>query len=209
MKKIIYLFLSSTLFSYAQTEKNTDNKKITVGINSSFFSNFELDFNPGYEFSTQLTLQKNKSKFSIGPVWLLCKVYDINNFRGGIFSYQYFPVQNKKFNFYLIYDLSFTAERNAWQRYMEYDNGKFDWIKFNSRMNYLKNQFGYGFTMKIYNGFYLNQSMSLGLEYYNYYTNSETSNNPKLSAVYKSGNIFSNSGTCSFLRLGIGYNFEK
>ncbi len=208
---IILFFLSSfSVLAQGDYVPKLYNKKAVWGCQANYFNNFDLNFKAGIGFSTSVLLKKQNHTFAIGPMWWIDKNYEVNTFRGGIFSYQYFPNKhNKRIHFYFIYDLAYTFEKSGWDRNMRYGPNTYYNVSYKTSWHSLKNQLGYGFNVNIYKGLYLTQGMSIGVEYYN--TNSETKvkENPSLSSTYSSGNIFSGSGTSSFLKLGIGYNYEK
>lgn len=179
------------------------------GLQANYFNNFDLNFKAGVLLSTSVTAQKNKSQFAIGPMWWADNNYKADIFRGAIFSYQYSPfVTNSKINFYFIYDLVYTYQKTGWDKSVQYGNTYYN-VSYKTNWHSLKNQVGYGFNVNLYKGLYITQSMSIGIEYYNTGSKTEVKDNPSLSNTYSSGNIFSGSGTSSFLKFGIGYNFEK
>ncbi|MDZ4757177.1 MAG: hypothetical protein SGJ10_03430 [Bacteroidota bacterium] len=213
MLKKIYILLFSLLigfFTFAQIV-NYPAKKIEIqhGFSANYFTNSELNFKSHNHFSTNFSLSKSNQIFSIGTIFGSTKNDNLNFFKGGIFSYQYFPNKtNKRFNFYFIYDFIYTFEKSGWEREMQF-SGNNEHVTFNSPWHSLKNQVGYGFNVNIYKGFYLTQSMSIGIEYYNFVSKTVVKNQPQLSSTYSSGNIFSGSGTSSLLKLGMGYHFKK
>jgi hypothetical protein len=211
---LIYMFLFTNLSGFAQSDSvsiiKKENKKMTLGANISYFINFDLSFKDGFSFTTAAVLIKANHLISIAPVWWIDKNRNANFFKGGMLSYQFFPNKNRKrINFYFIYDLVFTFEKNEWEKNLEYNPQQYYDVSFKSIWHSLKNQAGYGFNINICKGFYINQSMSVGIEYYNYTSKTDVKGNPNLTSKYSSGNIFSNSGACSFLKIGVGYNFEK
>jgi hypothetical protein len=208
----VYLLLLTNLSGFAQSDSllKKENKKIIFGTNLSYCPNFDLSFNDGFLFATGAVIKKDKHSISLAPVWWADKNRDVNFFKGGMLSYQFFPYKNRKrTNFYFIYDLAFTFVKDDWEKNMEYFPKQFYDVTFQSRVHSLKNQIGYGFNVNIYKGFYINQSMSIGVEFYNFTSKTVVKDNPSFSSEYSSGNIFSSSNTCGFLKIGVGYNFEK
>lgn len=211
MKKLLLttLFLLTILAGFAQSDSIL-NKKITFGANISYYQNFDLNFKDGFLFSTALEIKKTKHSLSLAPVWWIDKNIDVNFFKGGLLSYKFFTIKKQKYlNFYFIYDLMFTFEKNDWERNMLYLTNQYFDVSFKSTWHSLKNQIGYGFNINIYKGFYINQGMSFGAEFYNYSSKTDVKDSPDLSSEYSSGNIFSNLKASSYLKIGVGYNFEK
>ncbi len=211
---VMNIFLLTNMSSFAQSDSvsilKKENKKITFSANSSYLMNFDLSFKDGFSFITAAVIKKANHNLSIAPVWWIDKNRNGNIFKGGMLSYRFFPSRNRKcLNFYFIYDLMFTFEKNEWEKNMEYIPKQYYDVSFKSRWHSLKNQVGYGFNINIYKGFYFNQSMSIGIEFYNYTSKTDVKDNPSLSSEYSSGNIFSDSNASSLLMIGIGYNFEK
>jgi len=208
----IALLLLTHLSGYTQPDSllKKENKKIVFGANISYYPSLDLAFNDGFSFTTGAVIKNNKHLISIAPVWWVDKNRNVNFFKGGMLSYQFYPYKNRKrIDFYFIYDLAFTFVKDEWERNMEYFPKQFYDVSFKSRLHSLKNQIGYGFNINIYKGFYINQSMSIGVEFYNYISKTVVKDNPSFSSEYSSGNIFSGSNTCGFLKIGVGYNFEK
>ena len=81
-------------------------------------------------------------------------------------------------------------------------------VDYKSKWQSLKNQIGYGFIIKIYKRIYINQSFSIGGEFYNYKSKTIVRENADYSNEYKSGNIFSKFESSYFIKTGIGYSFE-
>lgn len=209
---IINILFLAVLSGFAQSDSllKKQNKKINFGANIAYCPNFDLAFNDGFLFTTGAIIKKDKHSISLAPVWWIDKNIDVNFFKGGMLSYQFYPYKNqKRTNFYFIYDLLFTYEKDEWEKNMEFFPKQFYDVSFKSNVHSLKNQVGYGFNINICKGFYISQSMSVGVEFYNYTSKTVVKDNPNLSSEYSNGNIFSHSNTCGFLKIGIGYNFEK
>jgi hypothetical protein len=215
MKSIlINIFVLSCLFSFAQSDSisisKKESNKMTFGANILYFVNFDLSFKDGFLFATSAVIKNDKQSISIAPLWWIDKNKSTNFYKGGMLSYQFYPNGNRKsINFYFIYDLLYTFEKNEWERNMEYFPNQFYNVSFKSISNSMKNQVGYGFNINICRGFYINQSMSFGVEFYNYISKTIVKDNPSLSSEYSSGNLFSHTNASSFLKIGIGYNFKK
>jgi len=200
MKRLIAIFILAFLSFPGYSQSDTTNKqkanRLTFGTNISYFTDPDLYFNDGFAFTTSLAINKQKHSISIGPVWWFDKNQDVSIFRGGMASYQYFLNKNqKRINFYFIYDLAYTYEKNQWDTLMHFYpvlpiNQTYD-VTVTTKWQSVINQFGYGFNLNIYKGFYLNQSFSLGIEFYNYKSNQDVKDDTSLSSEYKSGNLFS------------------
>ncbi|MFA4851085.1 MAG: hypothetical protein WC868_05510 [Bacteroidales bacterium] len=210
----MYIFLFTNLFGFSQSDSSStlknEDKKVIFCADISYYTNFDLNFKDGFSFTTAAVIKNDKHSISVAPVWWIDKNRKANFFKGGMLSYKFSPSnRNKQINFYFIYDLVYTFEKNKWDKNMEYSPKQFYNVSFISRWHSLKNQVGYGFELNIYKGFYVNQSMSVGIEFYNYKSKTDVKDNASLSSEYSSGNIFSNVSPCGFLKIGIGYNFEK
>ena len=215
MKKLIVIFILAfsnfTGYSHSDTTSKEGANRLTFGTNISYFTALELYFNDGFAFATSFVIIKQKHSLFIGPVWWFDKNQDVSMFRGGMVSYQYFPRKDRgRINFFFIYDLVYTSEKNQWDTLMHFYpmlpiNQVYD-VTVTTKWQSMINQVGYGFNLNIYKGFYLNQSFSLGIEFYNYKSKADVKDDPGLSSEYSTGSIFSGSNANSVLKIGFGYN---
>ena len=215
MGKIVFFFffLSWTAMAHAQTEttiSSTENKsKPSFGLNLSYFTPPDLYFNNGFAFPTQLSLNTPKYTLLLGPVWWIDKNSDVSVFRGGMISGRYFSHKlGKRLNFYFLYDLVYLYENTEWATQMHFYpqlpvNQTYD-ATLTTKWRSVSNQFGYGFRINIYEGFYINQSFSIGIEFYSYQSETDIIEDPSLSSEHASGG----NGTSSFLKIGFGYDFK-
>jgi len=205
--------MSLALLAHSQTDSSLSNtkngNKPTLGLNISYFTEPDLYFNDGFAFPTLVSLNNEKYSLLLGPVWWIDKNENVSLFRGGMISYRYFAHKpNKYLNFFFIYDLVYLYEKTEIATQMHF----YPQLPVNQiynatntiRWHSLINQVGYGFKVNIYDGFYINQSFSLGIEFYGYRSETDVVEDPSLSSEYSSGG----NGTSSFLTIGFGYTFE-
>lgn len=182
-------------------------KAINFGINLSYTALLParvVAATPG------LVLNLNKFSFLIGP-----RIYLSNNtfnkskhLRGIQVSCKFFPngiSYEKRFNFYFLYDLAYSRiiTENNHQVYYHPDLQHYI-SNCTSTINYTTNLIGYGFQLNLIKGFYINQSLQLGLGIYK----------DKIVIIVPDKPILSETGTSSeepsfdaLIRLGFGYNF--
>ena len=182
-------------------------KAINFGINLSYTALLParvVAATPG------LVLNLNKFSFLIGP-----RTYLSNNtfnkskhLRGIQVSCKFFPngiSYEKRFNFYFLYDLAYSRiiTENNHQVYYHPDLQHYI-SNCTSTINYTTNLIGYGFQLNLIKGFYINQSLQLGLGIYK----------DKIVIIVPDKPILSEKGTSSeepsfdaMIRLGFGYNF--
>lgn len=212
-----YSWCVKSLFASAIIQPDTvhtDKENVIIfGFNAAHLVEPDFFYKDGVVFTTSLTLSLKQHFISAGPIWWFDKNRDVSIFRGGIISYHYYPCPSKKnINFHFLYDLTYTYEKQQWDTLMDFYPELSKSQTYNATVNIrwqsLANQVGYGFTLNIYNGFYLNQSFSFGIEFYNYRSKTEVHDAPVLSGEYTTGSIFSRSNASSFLKIGIGYQFE-
>ena len=219
MKKraLIAILSCSTTVSYPKSDTTitgeSNDTKIVLGVNVSYFTTPELYFNNGIAFTTAISVRKIQHSLLLGPVWWIDKNEDVNVFRGLMLTYKYFPHKSRKrLNFYFIYDIAYLYERKEWDTQLHFYpqipiNQVYN-VTITTKWQSLINQVGYGFNLNIYKGFYITQSFGLGIEFYNYSSNTEVKEDANLSYKNLSGNIFSENGASSFLKIGIAYDFE-
>lgn len=210
---LTFILLAGSLWSFAQDDliqkSSEKNKQLTFGANLSHFTNFNLNYTDGFSFVTSGVVNKGKCSISLGPIWWIDRNNYVNFFRGGMLSFQYYPDKTKRrINFYFINDFSYSFEKYHWNRNMKTINyTQYYNVEFKSFSQSLQEQIGYGINVKIYKGFYVNQSMTIGFEFYNYQSTTTVIEDPSLSSEYSTGNIFSASETKGYLKIGIGCNF--
>ncbi len=198
------------LMAYSQddTPGKTENK-LKFGVNVSAMPDLSFEFKNGVHLSTQFIASKNKISILFGPVWWVYKNKDTNKFKGGSISLRYFPQKmSRTLNFYFMYDLDYFLQTNEWSRYMQYTPSVSYNVDFKSKIQTLRNQVGYGFILKLYKGLFFTQSLSFGMDCYNYNSTTTVIENPSLSENYSSGNIFSNTHASSTLKAGIEFHFK-
>lgn len=208
---LIFFLIGFSFYSFSQTDslkRNTENKKKYFVFNISVLNDPDLSIKDGLTLSTVISLKLNKNLLQIGPLWWFDQNRNANFLKGGIFSYNYFPFKENNLNFYFIYDFAYVYKTDNWSREMKYDPISSSIVDYKSKWQSLKNQIGYGFIIKIYKRIYLNQSFSIGGEFYNYKSKTIVRENSDFSNEYKSGNIFSKFESCYFIKTGIGYSFE-
>jgi len=157
-----------------------------------------------------LVLNLNKFSFLIGPrTYLSNNTFDKSkHIRGIQVSCKIFPngiTYEKRFNFYFLYDLAYSriiTEHNH-QVYHHPDLQHY-MSDCTTTINYTTNFIGYGFQLNVIKGFYINQSLQLGLGTYK----------DKVVIIVPDKPILSEEGTSSeepsfdaMIRLGFGYNF--
>ncbi len=207
----LILFLS--ILSFAQPDSITTttdkNKRTSLGVNISHFTNFNLNYTDGFSFVSAVVISKRNYSIALGPIWWLDRNNYVNFFKGGMLSFQLYPNKtNKRINFYFIDDLSYTFEKYNWEKQIDLTPNKYYDVSFKSTWHALENQTGYGFNFRVYKGFYINQSMTIGFEFYNYTSKTIVKDNPSMSSEYSTGNILSGSNTKGYLKIGLGYNFK-
>lgn len=211
-KKGIHLFSFVIIFSitnptFSQSEGST--KKFKYGINSSLLFNSDLYFNDGLLFSSCFTIDKGRHSIETGPLWWKDKLDDSSPFRGVIVTYKYDPfVINKNLQFYVLLDLLYTFERNRYTEqinfYPDIPKNEEYTAEIDLFWNKLATQIGYGISYKVYKGFYLFQSFSLGIEFFNYQNSTQIQENSSLSYTYSNNE----SGTSHILKIGLGYKLK-
>jgi len=215
VRKIILIIsiFCLALLAHSQTDtaisNNESGSKLAFGVNISYFTAPELYFNDGFAFTSSLSVNKNKHTLLLAPVWWIDKNEDVSVFRGGLLAYQYFPHKpRKRINFYFIYDLAYLYEKKEWDTQIHFYPQKPINQVYNAivttKWRALVNQFGYGFNLRLFKGLYLNQSFSIGMEFYSYKSETDVKEDSSLSSEYASGG----NGASSFLKIGFGYNFE-
>lgn len=207
----ILFLIGFSFYSFSQIDSlkgSTENKKYNPGFVISILNDPDFSFKDGITLSTVLSLKSKKSLMQIGPLLWFDKNRNANFIKGGIFSYYYFPYKERNFNFYFIYDFAYVCKTDNWSREMKYDPISSSIVDYKSKWQSLKNQIGYGFIINIYKKIYINQSFSIGGEFYNYQSETIVRDNPDFSNEYKSGNIFSKFEPCYFIKTGIGYNIN-
>ena len=208
---LILILIGFSFYSFSQTDslkRKTENKKPHIIFNISILNDPDFSFKNGITLSTVLSLNSKKSLIQIGPLWWFDSNRNANYFKGGIFSYNFFPFKENKINFYFIYDFAYVYKTDNWSKEMKYNPTSLSIVDYKSKWQSLKNQIGYGFNIKIYKRIYINQSFSFGGEFYNYHSKTIVRENSDYSNEYKSGNIFSKIESCYFIKTGVGYDFE-
>ncbi|OFX34141.1 MAG: hypothetical protein A2X08_03580 [Bacteroidetes bacterium GWA2_32_17] len=208
---LIFLLIGFSFYSFSQTDSlksNIENKKKYLVFNISVLNDPDLSIKDGITLSTVISLKSNKNLFQIGPLWWFDQNRNANFFKGGIFSYNYFPFKENRLNFYFILDFAYVYKNDIWSKEMKYNPISSSIVDYKSKWQSLKNQIGYGFIIKIYKRIYINQSFSIGGEFYNYKSKTIVRENADYSNEYKSGNIFSKFESSYFIKTGIGYSFE-
>ena len=82
----------------SQTDSLSRPKKIlNFGAGINYFTDLNPNLKTGVTFATQLNVIHSRSLFSAGPLWWMARNYGTNLFKGGAFSYQYFPGTKDKF----------------------------------------------------------------------------------------------------------------
>jgi hypothetical protein len=200
MKKFIFLF--AILFNQhiqinAQTNDSTS--KSSFGINISMnveYANIGVAFLlPSFVYN-----YKNQS-FLIGPAYT--SFNDNYNGYGFEFTYKIITNPGKIFNFFFFNHLCYSYLHNSFHQLDEtafyMDNGNY-WDK-----NYLiSNIIGYGLNIKLFKGFYINQSFGIiGISF--------LKNNNELTDYTIPSNSYSHIGSfypsySVLINLGIGYN---
>ena len=204
----IIFFVSQSLLSFAQLDSLSKKKENPWSFNISILNSPDFSFKNGVLLTTPLGLKINKSLLQLSPLWWFDKNRDANFFRGGIFSYSYYPFKEKDLSFYFIYDLVYEFKTEDWSREIKYNPTSFSIVDYNSKAQSLKNQIGYGFSFIVLKRVYINQSFSIGGEFYNYQSNTTVRENAAYSSEYKSGSLFNKFQACYFLKTGVSYCFE-
>ena len=190
------------------TDKASDVPKVVnFGINLSYTALLPtrvIAATPG------LVLNLNKFSFLIGPrTYLSNNTFDKSKHLRGIqVSCKFFPngiTYEKRFNFYFLYDLAYSkivteSDHQVYyhpdlQHYMSNDT---------YTINYTTNFIGYGFQLNIIKGFYINQSLQLGIAHYSDKLEIIVPDKPILSEEVSSSQEPAFDG---MIRLGLGYNF--
>ena len=155
-------------------------------------------------------LNLNKFSFLIGPRTYLSKntFNKSKHLRGIQVSCKFFPngiTYEKRFNFYFLYDLAYSRIISESDHQVYYHPDLQHYISnCTSTVNYTTNFIGYGFQLNVIKGFYINQSLQLGLGIYK----------DKIVIIVPDKPILSEEGTSSqepafdaMIRIGLGYNF--
>ena len=209
----LLIFFSIVQFAFPQTDSISTKKnapiKLTYGFAFCYLPSTDLNQVTGNTYSTSGVINISQHCILIGPLWWTDQFKQSNIFRGGILSYQYYPHdKNSKINFYFIYDMLYNFENDEWTKNMQFDANNYYDVKFNGFWQSMKTMIGYGFNVKVYKGFYISNSISIGVEFYNYSSKTIVSGAPNLSSTYSSGNIFQDSRSCGMIKLGIGYHLK-
>lgn len=205
------LLLLLTTKAYPQNEL-TDKasevpKVVNFGINLSYTALLPtrvIAATPG------LVLNLNKFSFLIGPrTYLSNNTFDKSKHLRGIqVSCKFFPngiTYEKRFNFYFLYDLAYSRIITEHKHTVYYHPDLQHYISnCTSTVNYTTNFIGYGFQLNIIKGFYINQSLQLGIALYN----------DKIVIIVPDKPILSEQAASSqepafdaMIRIGLGYNF--
>ena len=205
------LLILLTARAYPQnelTDKTSDVPKVVnFGINLSYTALLPtrvVAATPG------LVLNLDRFSFLIGPRTYLGKnTFDKSKHLRGIqASCKFFPnsiTYEKRFNFYFLYDFAYSIiiTEHSHQIYHHPDLQHY-MSKCTITVNYITNLIGYGFQLKIIKGFYINQSLQLGIAHYS----------DKLETIVPDKPILSEKGSSSqepafeaTIRFGLGYNF--
>ena len=210
LQTFIFLILL-TARAYPQNEL-TDKasevpKVVNLGINLSYTAILPtrvVAATPG------LVLNLNKFSFLIGPrTYLDNNTFDKSkHLRGFQVSCRFFPnsiTSEKRFNFYFLYDFAYSIiiTEHSHQTYYHPDLQHYI-TDCTTTVNYTTNLIGYGFQLKIIKGFYVNQSLQLGIAHYNDKLEIIVPDKPILS---EEGSSRQEPGFDATIRLGLGYNF--
>ena len=211
---ILLIFIFTTLFCYSQTDSISPKKniynKLTYGIIVSILPSTDLNKVTGNTYTTSGVINFSNHSLTLGPLWWTDQFNkNANAFRGDILSYQYYlHGKHDALNFYFVYDMLYNFEKDDWTKNMQFDANNYYDVNFNGFWQSMKTMIGYGFNVKIYKGFYINNCISIGFEFYNYSSKTTVNGAPNLSSTFSSGNIFQDSRTCGMIKLGIGYNLK-
>jgi len=116
-----------------------------------------------------------------------------------------YQTYEKRFNFYFLYDLAYSRiiTEHSLQIYHHPDLQHY-MSKDTYTINYTTNFIGYGFHLNIIKGFYINQSLQLGISLYSDKHVLIVPDKPILSdEITSSGEPYFDGE----IRLGLGYNF--
>ncbi|MCK4699784.1 MAG: hypothetical protein KAT38_05605 [Bacteroidales bacterium] len=182
-------------------------KAVNFGINLSYTAllpNHVVAATPGF------VLNFNKFSFLIGPrTYLDNNTFDKSKHLRGIqVSCRFFPngiTSEKRFNFYFLYDFAFSIiiTEHSHQIYHHPDLQHYI-SKCITTVNYITNHIGYGFQLKIIKGFYINQSLQLGIAHYSDKLEIIVPDKPILSEEVSSSQ---EPAFDAMIRIGLGYNF--
>lgn len=208
----IHLFIISYLSGYSQTDSlpalKNRNKKITYEACVLYFYGLDMNTVSGTSFTTAAIIKMSGHSLLLGPVWWLNSFKDANKFRGVLCSYRYSPDKTMRLiHFYFIGDLIYSYEKYEWAKYLKYDANNYYNIEYKEKWQSLQILGGYGVDIKLYKGFYVSNSMSVGIEFYNYRSHTNVIDVPALSSSYVTGNIFTDSRKSTLMKVGIGYRF--
>ncbi len=209
--QIFILLILLTTRAYPQNEP-TDiasevPKVVNFGINVSYTALLPTNVvaaTPGF------VINLNKFSFLIGPrTYLSNNTFDKSKHLRGIqVSCKYFPngiTYEKRFNFYFLYDLAYSriiTERSH-QNYYHPDLQHY-MSKDTYTINYTTNLIGYGFQLNIIKGFYINQSLQLGISFY---SDKHVLIVPDKPILSEEGSSRQEPGFDAMIRIGLGYNF--
>jgi hypothetical protein len=201
---LITLLLSFSL--YAQTDTIKSKKfKIRYGVNVSYnFTRYITEaISPCFE------LRVGNQNFMIGPlVYVNRESPHLKYSRTGVnYSYKIFPNPTSRiFNFYFLYNFQFAMDRKK-ENVDYYNYSNIHLIGSITRTEYsITNCIGYGYKMRIVKGFYLNNSIGVGIGLFRNDSRADYPDVPSASH-YDKGSMFGYGQPTIFANLGFGYDF--
>jgi len=203
----IFIFL---IISFKVNGQNNNEEiklsKYRPELGISYLYGFDMNTVNGNAILTSAAIRTTKNSFQIGALWWLDHYKSENTFRGMLGSYKYYPSGNNgKINFSFVGDLIYSYEKNQWAKFIQYDNAHFYHIDYKGKWNSLQTLVGYGVNIKLYKSLFFTNSMTIGLEFYNYSSTTNIEEAPQLSTNYKSGSIFKDSRKNGMMRIGLSY----
>ncbi len=207
VKKLLIVIVLVCYSLIVFSQEDTNHIKFAATITS--LPDLSFNITNGMYLTTQGTIIKNQSLFSLGPVWWIYNNKQGVKFWGVLGSYHYSPrMISKSFKFYFLADIAYFHQTNGYNQSMEYMPTVYYDVDFKSTIQTIRLHAGLGFKLKVFKNLFLNQGLCTGMDLYNYTSETNVSGHPELNGKYSNGSIFNNMLHSNAFKTGLEYDIK-